>query len=94
VGIWITDTAWLTTAPTDGRELRVIGISCETSASPVYAGGKIYTSDENGLTTIFAPGRKFNEIAENTLPDGCMASMAVVDGAIYLRTKSQLCKIK
>lgn len=80
--------------PLTGTEIWVQRTGLETSASPVYAGGNIYTSDEAGLTTVFAPGKTFVKIAENTLPDGCMASMAVLDGAIYLRTKTQLFKIQ
>ncbi len=65
----------------------------QTSSSPIYLEGKIYTFDEEGLCTIFTPGRKFNKIAENQLPDGIMASPAVVDGALFVRTKTQLYKI-
>ncbi len=76
-----------------GAEIWVQRVGLETSASPIYAGGNIYTSDESGLTTVFAPGRSFTKIAENTLREGCMASMAVLDGAIYLRTKGSLYRI-
>ncbi|MFA5815301.1 MAG: PQQ-binding-like beta-propeller repeat protein [Bacteroidales bacterium] len=79
--------------PLTGEEIWTQRVGLETSASPVYAGGKIYTSDENGLTTIFAPGRKFNKIAENTLPNGFMASPAVLDKTLYLRTKTHLYRI-
>jgi outer membrane protein assembly factor BamB len=76
-----------------GEEIWVQRVGLETSASPVFAGGNIYTTDESGLTTVFSPGRKFIKIAENTLPDGCMASPAVLDGAIYIRTKSHLYRV-
>jgi hypothetical protein len=32
-------------------------------------------------------------LATNTLDDGCMASPAVFDGAIYLRTKTHLYRL-
>lgn len=76
-----------------GEEIWTQRVGLETSASPVYAAGRIYTTDETGLTTVFAPGRKFSKVAENSLPDGCMASMAVVEGAIYIRTKTHLYRI-
>lgn len=76
-----------------GAEIWTQRVGLETSASPVFAGGNIYATDESGLTTIFAPGRTFSKIAENTLPDGCMASMAVLDGTIYMRTKWGLYRI-
>ncbi len=76
-----------------GEEIWVQRVGMETSASPVYAGGNIYTCDEAGLTTVFKPGRSFVKVAENTLPDGCMGSMAVEEGGIYLRTKAALYKL-
>jgi outer membrane protein assembly factor BamB len=76
-----------------GQEIWTQRVGLETSASPVFAGGNIYTTDESGLTTIFAPGRTFTLIAENRLPEGCMASMAVLDGSIIVRTKTQVYKI-
>ncbi|MFA6126737.1 MAG: PQQ-binding-like beta-propeller repeat protein [Bacteroidales bacterium] len=76
-----------------GEEIWTQRVGLETSASPVFAGGHIYTTDESGLTTLFEPGRKFIKIAENTLPEGCMASPAVLDGAIYMRTKGMLYRI-
>jgi outer membrane protein assembly factor BamB len=76
-----------------GVEIWTQRVGLESSASPVYADGRIYTSDESGLTTVFAPGRTFTKIAENTMPDGCMASMAVVDGGIFMRTKTMLYRI-
>jgi len=76
-----------------GQEIWTQRVGLETSASPVYAGGRIYTTDESGLTTVFAPGRTFVKIAENTLPEGCMASPAVLDGAMYIRTKGHLYRV-
>ncbi|MCX6225387.1 MAG: PQQ-binding-like beta-propeller repeat protein [Bacteroidia bacterium] len=76
-----------------GAEIWTQRVGLETSASPVYAEGRIYTTDQSGLTTVFAPGRAFKKIAENTLPEGCMASMAVVDGAIYIRTRGHLYRV-
>jgi outer membrane protein assembly factor BamB len=77
-----------------GQEIWVQRVGLETSASPVYAEGKIFATDESGSTTIFEPGRTFKKIAENTLPEGCMASMAVLDGAIYIRTKGWLYRVE
>jgi outer membrane protein assembly factor BamB len=79
--------------PLTGEEIWSQRVGGETSASPVFAGGRIYTFDESGLTTVFTPGRQFTKIAENSLPDGFMASPAVVDGALFLRTKTHLYEI-
>ncbi|MDD4645702.1 MAG: PQQ-binding-like beta-propeller repeat protein [Bacteroidales bacterium] len=79
--------------PATGAEIWTERVGLETSASPVYIDGKIYTFDQSGLTTVFKPGRTFIKIAENQLSDGYMASPAVVDGALYLRSKTYLFKV-
>jgi outer membrane protein assembly factor BamB len=76
-----------------GEELWTERVGRQTSASPIYAGGNIYTFDEEGLITIFKPGRVFQKAGENQMPDGFMASPAIVGDSLYLRTKSQLYKI-
>jgi outer membrane protein assembly factor BamB len=60
------------------------------SASPVLADGKIYITNEDGLTTVFAPGPKFEVIAENALEDYTLASPAISDGQIFIRTTTNL----
>lgn len=63
------------------------------SASPVYADGKIYFMNEEGVTTVIKPGREYIQIAENQLDDGSMASPAVVDDSLLIRTKSHLYRV-
>lgn len=77
-----------------GIELWTARVGSQTSASPIYVEGKIYTFDEKGLATIFNPGKKFKKIGENQLPNGFMASPAVIDNALLLRTKSHLYRIE
>jgi outer membrane protein assembly factor BamB len=60
------------------------------SASPIYAGQRIYLFDENGNTTVIRPGREFTRLAVNRLDDGCMASPAVSGNSLILRTKTHL----
>jgi outer membrane protein assembly factor BamB len=61
------------------------------SASPTLAEGRIYVSDQDGKTRVFAAKKDaFELLATNTLADGCMASPAIVGDAIYLRTKTHL----
>jgi outer membrane protein assembly factor BamB len=54
-------------------------------ASPVLADGKLYLTARGGVFSVARPGRKFELLAENTLPDVFTASPAVADGRIYLR---------
>jgi outer membrane protein assembly factor BamB len=63
------------------------------SSSPVLADGKIYISNEEGLTTVVKAGPKFEVLAENDLNDYTLSSPAISDGHIYLRTAKFLYSI-
>jgi outer membrane protein assembly factor BamB len=65
----------------------------EFSASPILADGRIYASNQTGETFVFSADNRLEILATNTLDDGCMASPAVFDRAIYLRTQSHLYKL-
>lgn len=69
-------------------------IGGEYSASPLYAAGRIYCFSYDGKTTVFAPERKFNQLAENRLAAGFRASPAVAGRALFLRTTSALYRIE
>lgn len=56
------------------------------SASPVLAEGKLYVTNEEGLTTVLKAGPKFEVLAENALDDVCLSSPALSDGQIFIRT--------
>jgi outer membrane protein assembly factor BamB len=60
------------------------------SASPVLADGRIYVTDEDGVTTVFRAGPKFELIAENDLGEFTLSSPAMVDGQIFIRTDNFL----
>ena len=60
------------------------------SASPVLADGKIYITNEDGLTSVIAAGPKFEVLAENPLNDYVLSSPAISDGRIYIRTTGHL----
>jgi len=64
------------------------------AASPIYADGRLYFFNQDGQTTVLQPGREFELLATNTLNDGFMASPAVADGALFLRTKSHLYRVE
>jgi outer membrane protein assembly factor BamB len=64
------------------------------AASPIYAAGRLYFCNQDGETTILAPGRKFKLLAQNQLDDGFMSSPAVDGNALILRTKSHLYRIE
>jgi len=56
------------------------------SSSPVLADGKLYVSNEDGLTTVVKAGAKFEVLAENDLAGYTLSSPAISDGHIFLRT--------
>jgi outer membrane protein assembly factor BamB len=60
------------------------------SGSPVLADGKIYVTNEDGLTTVVQAGPKFEILAENPLNDYCLSSPAISDGKIFIRTAQYL----
>lgn len=60
------------------------------SASPVLADGRVYVTNEDGLTSVFKAGPRFELLAENHLEDYTLSSPAVSEGQIFLRTASHL----
>lgn len=60
------------------------------SGSPVLADGKIYVTNEDGLTTVIKAGPKFEVLSENALDDYCLSSPAISDGQIFIRTAHNL----
>lgn len=64
------------------------------SASPTLADGKIYLLDEEGKTTVIAPGKKYEVLATNTLEGRTLATPAMVDHSVFLRTDTHLYRIE
>jgi len=61
------------------------------SASPVLADERIYVTSENeGLTSVYRAGPKFELLAENPLDDYCLSSPAISEGQIFIRTTGHL----
>jgi outer membrane protein assembly factor BamB len=60
------------------------------SGSPVLADGKIYVTNEDGLTMVVKAGPAFEVLAENALNDYCLSSPAISDGQIFIRTAQHL----
>jgi outer membrane protein assembly factor BamB len=60
------------------------------SASPVLADGRIYVTSEEGVTSVFTAGPKFELLAENEMNEYTLSSVAVSNGQIFLRTEAHL----
>lgn len=65
----------------------------EYSASLLTDGKMVYFFDEEGLCTVVKAAPEFEVAAENHLEEGLMASPAVSDGALILRTKTHLYRV-
>jgi hypothetical protein len=59
-------------------------------ASPVAADGKIYTASEEGKVAVIQPGPQWQVTKIIDMGDGIKATLAPVDGRIYLRTYGAL----
>lgn len=60
------------------------------SASPVIADGKLYVAKEEGDTSVVQLGDKPKILANNSLKEQLLATPAIANGAIYLRTEKHL----
>lgn len=64
------------------------------SASPVAAAGKIYLTEESGKTFVLEAGRELKIIAENDIGERTLASLALSDGYIFMRTDDHLFAVR
>ena len=63
------------------------------SASPIFADGRIYVLSEEGMTTVFAPGKSFQRLGVNRLDGTTLASIAISDRSLFIRTDTHLYRI-
>ena len=63
------------------------------SASPVASNGRLYLPAEGGLLYVIAAGRSFQELAIHDFKEPLMATPAISEGVLYVRTRSRLIAI-
>jgi outer membrane protein assembly factor BamB len=63
------------------------------SASPVYAGGRIYFMSEECESVVIEPGKEFKLLARNRLDGQCLASIGVSNGDLFIRSSTHLHRI-
>ena len=74
-----------------GKKLWTDRITGNYSASPIYSGGKIYFLNESGVATVIeASPKKLTVLAKNDLEERSLASFAVADGSLFVRTAKHL----
>ena len=79
-----------------GKEIyrqRLDPVGSGFSASPVAADGRVYLSNEDGEMLVVAAGRQFRLIGTNTIGEPLMATPALSDGVMYVRSASTLLAI-
>lgn len=77
-----------------GEEVWMKRLAGQYSSSPLFAEGKIYFFNNEGMTTVIEAGKSFKLLAENKLDEGFMASPAASGKALYLRTKTHLYRLE
>ncbi len=63
------------------------------SASPVAADGKIYFTSEKGDVYVVKAGREFELLGVNKMNETCMATPAISQGCLYLRTRNNIAAV-
>ena len=63
------------------------------SASPVGAEGRVYFQNEAGVGFVVKAGKTFEVLAKNDLAERTLASPAVSDGAMFIRSEFHLWRI-
>ncbi len=69
-------------------------IGSDFAATPLVSNGLVYFWDCLGTTTVVKASATFEVVGKNILPEGFMASPAVVGGTLVLRTKSALYRVE
>jgi outer membrane protein assembly factor BamB len=64
------------------------------AASPLFADGKIYFCNRDGLTTAIRPGLSYDEAGTGKLDGTILASPAAVGQALYIRTDKALYRVE
>jgi outer membrane protein assembly factor BamB len=74
-------------------QTRISTAASNFSASPVAAGDKLYFTSEDGDVFVVQAGPEFKLVATNSMGEVCMATPAIVDGMLIVRTRTQLVAI-
>ena len=71
-------------------ELKRIRNAGDYYASPIAGDGKIFVTGENGFISVLKAGPELEILARNDMGDSCIATPAISNGRIYVRTKNSL----
>ena len=71
-----------------------LGRKAGVIASLVAGDRKIYCASENGTVYVLEHGPELKIIAENQMGDPCLATPAISEGTIFIRTSKKLIAVK
>ena len=72
------------------KRMRVPGGGLAFSASPLAADGHLYFFAEDGRCVVVKAGSEYEIVATNHCNDSILATPAISDGAIFVRTRKSL----
>jgi outer membrane protein assembly factor BamB len=75
---------------TTGQEIWRERLGGKHSASPIWADGRIYFLSDKGKTTVLESSDEFKVLAENKLNEKCIASPAVSQKQIFIRSEKNI----
>jgi len=64
------------------------------SASPLFAAGNIYFQTEDGVTFVVKAEKTYTQVAKNEIKGRTFASPTPIEGALFLRSDTQLYRIE
>jgi outer membrane protein assembly factor BamB len=64
------------------------------SASPILADGKLYLQSEDGPAVVLKPGTTFQRLSDTGFAERTLASYAVGDNALFIRTETNLYRVE
>jgi outer membrane protein assembly factor BamB len=67
-----------------------LGVEGHFVASPIVAGGRVYAGNESGTIVVFRMDKEIKVLAVNAIGERLVATPAIVDNTIYIRTESHL----
>jgi outer membrane protein assembly factor BamB len=72
------------------RGAKRVGSGGSYFASPVGGDGKIYLASENGNVIVLKDDASYEQLAINDLGESIIATPAIADGRLFVRTRTQL----
>ncbi|WP_240928223.1 PQQ-binding-like beta-propeller repeat protein [Thalassoroseus pseudoceratinae] len=63
------------------------------SASPLYSEGRVYFQSEQGVGTVVRASKEYEVLAENDMKERTLASYAVAEKDLLIRTETQLYRV-